>query len=93
MHLTNQRIKWPSMVDSIVLDGFNIDYRTLISLNFNESRLETIRICGGNIKKLDVDLFPVSVKDLALMDMGIQELPASFEKLENLHRLCLAKID
>lgn len=91
MHLTNQRIKWPSMVDSIVLDGFNIDYRTLISLNFNESRLETIRICGGNIKKLDVDLFPVSVKDLALMDMGIQELPASFEKLENLHRLCLAK--
>lgn len=91
MHLTNQRIKWPSMVDSIVLDGFNIDYRTLISLNFNESRLETIRICGGNIKKLDVDLFPVSVKDLALMDMGIQELPASFEKLENLHRLSLAK--
>ena len=50
--------------DSIVLDGLNIDYRTLISLNFNESRLETIRICGGNIKKLDVDLFPVSVKVL-----------------------------
>ena len=67
---TNQRIKWPSMVDSIVLDGFNIDYRTLISLNFNESRLETIRICGGNIKKLDVDLFPVSVKDLAFNGHG-----------------------
>ena len=59
-------------------------------MNLNESRLEKISICGGGgIKKLDVDLFPISVKGLALMEMGIHELPASFKRLNNLRQLSL----
>ncbi|KHC44345.1 hypothetical protein MEW_05928, partial [Candida albicans P60002] len=58
--------------------------------NLNESKLEKISICGGGgIKKLDVDLFPISVKDLTLMGMGFKELPASFERLKNLRKLSL----
>ena len=59
-------------------------------MNLNESRLEKISICGGGgIKKLDVDLFPISVKDLALVEMRIHELPASFKRLNNLRQLSL----
>ena len=54
-----------------------------------ESNLEIIKICGGDVKKLFTDLFPVSVKDLSLNEMGIQKLPDSFENLENLRSLSL----
>lgn len=54
-----------------------------------ESRIEEIDICGGDIKTLDADLFPVSVKDLSLVQMGIEEVLGSFEDLENLQKLSL----
>ena len=85
-----QKIKWPLVLGDFVFENFNIDYHTLKLMNLNESRLEKISICGGGgIKKLDVDLFPISVKDLTLMEMGIEVLPASFEKLKNMRWLSL----
>ena len=60
-------------------------------MNFKESRLEEISIRGGNVNKLDADLFPTSVKYLTLREMKIQELSDSFENLENLRRLSLAR--
>ena len=85
-----QKIKWPLVLGDFVFENFNIDYHTLKLMNLNESRLEKISICGGGgIKKLDVDLFPISVKDLALMEMRIHELPASFKRLNNLRQLSL----
>ena len=84
-----QKIKWPLVLGDFVFENFNIDYHTLKLMNLNESRLEKISICGGGIKKLDVDLFPISVKDLALVEMGIHELPASFKRLNNLRQLSL----
>ena len=38
---------------------------------------------------MSIDLFPVSVENLTLMEMGIHELSASFESLKNLYRLSL----
>ena len=85
-----QKIKWPLVLGDFVFENFNIDYHTLKLMNLNESRLEKISICGGGgIKKLDVDLFPISVKDLALVEMRIHELPASFKRLNNLRQLSL----
>ena len=84
-----QKIRWPLVLGDFVFENFNIDYHTLKLMNLNESRLEKISICGGGIKKLDVDLFPISVKDLALMEMRIHELPASFKRLNNLRQLSL----
>ena len=87
-----QKIRWPLVLGDFVFENFNIDYHTLKLMNLNESRLEKISICGGGgggIKKLDVDLFPISVKDLTLMEMGIEVLPASFEKLKNMRWLSL----
>ncbi|EEQ43135.1 conserved hypothetical protein [Candida albicans WO-1] len=86
-----QKIRWPLVLGDFVFENFNIDYHTLKLMNLNESRLEKISICGGGggIKKLDVDLFPISVKDLTLMEMGIEVLPASFEKLKNMRCLSL----
>ncbi|KHC55438.1 Hap43p-repressed protein [Candida albicans P75010] len=86
-----QKIKWPLVLGDFVFENFNIDYHTLKLMNLNESRLEKISICGGGggIKKLDVDLFPISVKGLALVEMRIHELPASFKRLNNLRQLSL----
>ena len=84
-----QKIKWPLVLGDFVFENFNIDYHTLKLMNLNESKLEKISICGGGIKKLDVDLFPISVKGLALVEMGIHELPASFKRLNNLRQLSL----
>ena len=84
-----QKIRWPLVLGDFVFENFNIDYHTLKLMNLNESKLEKISICGGGIKKLDVDLFPISVKGLALMEMRIHELPASFKRLNNLRQLSL----
>ena len=46
------------VLGSFALKGFNIDQETLELLNLQESRLREIRISGGDIKRLDVDLFP-----------------------------------
>ena len=58
-------------------------------MNLKESRLREIRFSGGHVKELSIDLFPVSVENLTLMEMGIHELSASFESLKNLYRLSL----
>ena len=84
-----QMVKWPLMLTDFAFRNFNIDNQTLELLNMKESNLEIIKICGGDVKKLFADLFPVSVKDLSLNDMGIQKLPDSFENLENLRSLSL----
>ena len=55
------------------------------------SRLEVIKIDKGNVKTLETDLFPVTVKDLTLKEMGIEKLPDSFENLENLCVLSFEK--
>ncbi|AOW30711.1 hypothetical protein FOB64_006558 [Candida albicans] len=89
MYTIIQKIKWPLVLCDFVFKNFNTNYRTLELLNLKESKLEKISICGGGIKKLDVDLFPISVKDLALVEMGIHELPASFKRLNNLRQLSL----
>ena len=86
-----QKIKWPLALGSFELEGFNIDQETLELLNLQESRLREIRISGGDIKRLDVDLFPVSVEYLTLIEMEIKELPASFERLKNLRKLTLMR--
>ena len=82
-------VKWPRILCDIAFENFNIDHSTLELLNLKESNLEIINICGGDVKKLNADLFPVSVKDLSLRKMGIQKLSDSFENLENLRRLSL----
>ena len=84
-----QMVKWPLMLTDFAFRNFNIDNQTLELLNMKESNLEIIKICGGDVKKLFADLFPVSVKDLSLNEMGIQKLPDSFENLENLRSLSL----
>ena len=84
-----QMVKWPPMLRKFTLINFNIDHFKLKQLNLNESGLTKIYISGGDVKKLDAGLFPVSVKDLSLGGMGIQQLPDSFENLENLQKLCL----
>ena len=84
-----QMVKWPLMLTDFAFRNFNIDNQTLELLNMKESNLEIIKICGGDVKKLFTDLFPVSVKDLSLNEMGIQKLPDSFENLENLRSLSL----
>ena len=84
-----QMVKWPPMLRKFTLINFNIDHFKLKQLNLKESRLTKIHIYQGNVKTLDAGLFPVSVKDLSLTEMGIQQLPDSFENLENLQKLCL----
>ncbi|KHC38066.1 hypothetical protein MGO_01834 [Candida albicans P76055] len=84
-----QMVKWPPMLRKFTLINFNIDHFKLKQLNLKESRLTKIHIYQGNVKKLNAGLFPVSVKDLSLTEMGIQQLPDSFENLENLQKLCL----
>ena len=84
-----QMVKWPPMLRKFTLINFNIDHFKLKQLNLNESGLTKIYISGGDVKKLDAGLFPGSVKDLSLTDMGIQQLPDSFENLENLQKLYL----
>ena len=84
-----QMVKWPPMLRKFTLINFNIDHFKLKQLNLNESGLTKIYISGGDVKKLDAGLFPVSVKDLSLTEMGIQQLPDSFENLENLQKLYL----
>ena len=86
-----RKIKWPLVLGDFAFKNFSIDYHTLELLNLKESRLEVIYIRGGNIKKLNVDLFPVSVKNLTLMEMGIHELSASFASLMNLRRLSIMR--
>ncbi|KHC35259.1 hypothetical protein MGO_03610 [Candida albicans P76055] len=58
-------------------------------LNFKESRLEKIKIIEGDVKRFIADLFPVTVRNLSLKYMGIQQLSDSFENLENLRKLSL----
>ena len=85
-----QMVEWPLKMSEINFKNFNIDYFKLKQLNLNESGLTKIYISGGDVKKLDAGLFPVSVKDLSLTEMGIQQLPDSFENLENLQKLDLS---
>ena len=84
-----QMVEWPLKMSEINFKNFNIDYFKLKQLNLNESGLTKIYISGGDVKKLDAGLFPVSVKDLSLTEMGIQQLADSFENLENLQKLSL----
>ena len=90
MNSLTQTIKWPLILSDFALTGFNVDYKTLELLNLKESKLREIKVCEGNVKKLDIDLFPVSVKYLTLLHMGIHQLPDSLEKLENLQKLSLS---
>ena len=89
MYTIIQKIKWPLVLCDFVFKNFNTNYRTLELLNLKESRLREIRFSGGHVKELSIDLFPVSVENLTLMEMGIHELSASFESLKNLYRLSL----
>ncbi|KGT64880.1 hypothetical protein MEK_05301 [Candida albicans 12C] len=89
MYTIIQKIKWPLVLCDFVFKNFNTNYRTLELLNLKESRLQEIRFSGGHVKELSIDLFPVSVENLTLMEMGIHELSASFESLKNLYRLSL----
>ena len=84
-----QMVEWPLKMSEINFKNLNIDYFKLKQLNLNESGLTKIYISGGDVKKLDAGLFPVSVKDLSLTEMGIQQLPDSFENLKNLQKLSL----
>ena len=84
-----QMVEWPLKMSEINFKNFNIDYFKLKQLNLKESGLTKIYISGGDVKKLDAGLFPVSVKDLSLTEMGIQQLPDSFENLKNLQKLSL----
>lgn len=77
------------VLGSFELQNFGLGRKTLRLLNLKESRLGRIYICGGKIKKLDVDLFPTYVKDLTLLNKGIQKLPASFERFNYLRKLSL----
>ncbi|KGQ82289.1 hypothetical protein MEO_05238, partial [Candida albicans P94015] len=89
MYTIIQKIKWPLVLCDFVFKNFNTNYRTLELLNLKESRLREIRFSGGHVKELSIDLFPVSVENLTLMEMGIHELPASFKRLNNLRQLSL----
>lgn len=84
-----QKVKWPSLMKYFYLKNFYTDEEQLRLLNLKESNLQTIEIFRGRVKKLPDDLFPVSVKSLSLIRMGIEELPQSFECLQNLHQLYL----
>ena len=91
MYTIIQKIKWPLVLGDFVFKNFNTNYRTLELLNLKESRLREIRFSGGHVKELSIDLFPVSVENLTLMEMGIHELSASFESLKNLYRLSIMR--
>ena len=82
-------VKWPPSLCDITLENFNIDQSMLEFLNFKESRLEKIKIIEGDVKRFIADLFPVTVRNLSLKYMGIQQLSDSFENLENLRKLSL----
>lgn len=84
MNPATQLIAWPLKLRDFALENLKIDHYTLESLNLKHSRLEVIKIDKGNVKTLETDLFPVTVKDLTLKEMGIEKLPDSFENLENL---------
>ncbi|KGQ86629.1 hypothetical protein MEO_03577 [Candida albicans P94015] len=84
-----QMVKWPPSLCDITLENFNIDQSMLEFLNFKESRLEKIKIIKGDVKRFIADLFPVTVRNLSLKYMGIQQLSDSFENLENLRKLSL----
>ncbi|KGU02811.1 hypothetical protein MEQ_05235 [Candida albicans P87] len=91
MYTIIQKIKWPLVLCDFVFKNFNTNYRTLELLNLKEFRLREIRFSGGHVKELSIDLFPVSVENLTLMEMGIHELSASFESLKNLYRLSIMR--
>ena len=91
MYTIIQKIKWPLVLCDFVFKNFNTNYRTLELLNLKESRLREIRFSGGHVKELSIDLFPVSVENLTLMEMGIHELSASFASLMNLRRLSIMR--
>ena len=82
-------VKWPPSLCDITLENFNIDQSMLEFLNFKESNLEKIKIIKGDVKRFIADLFPVTVRNLSLKYMGIQQLSDSFENLENLRKLSL----
>lgn len=86
-----RRIKWPSSMKSLTLKRFNIDYKRFRKLNLQESNLELIDIYKGRIWELSADALPVSVVQLKLIRMGIETLPESFEKFENLKCLDLSR--
>ena len=60
-------------------------------MNLQESNLELIDIYKGRIWELSADALPVSVVQLKLIRMGIETLPESFEKFENLKCLDLSR--
>ena len=86
-----RRIKWPSSMKSLTLKRFNIDYKRFRKLNLQESNLELIDIYKGRIWELSAGALPVSVVQLKLIRMGIETLPESFEKFENLKCLDLSR--
>ena len=86
-----RRIKWPSSLKSLTLKRFNIDYKRFKKLNLQESNLEFINIYKGRICELKADALPVTVVDLKLIRMGIEKLPESLERLENLKWLNLTR--
>ena len=76
---------------SLTLKRFNIDYKRFRKLNLQESNLELIDIYKGRIWELSAGALPVSVVQLKLIRMGIETLPESFEKFENLKCLDLSR--
>ena len=61
-------------------------------LNLRDSKLEDIDIYKCKLEKLDVHALPTSVVDLKLVNVGIENLPSSLERLEKLKHLTLRKI-
>ena len=70
MNPATQLIAWPLKLRDFALENLKIDHYTLESLNLKHSRLEVIKIDKGNVKTLETDLFPVTVKDLTLKRNG-----------------------
>ena len=86
------KIKWPSSLKSLALKRFDLNHKTFKMLNLRDSKLEDIDIYKCKLEKLDVHALPTSVVDLKLVNVGIENLPSSLERLEKLKHLTLRKI-
>lgn len=86
------KIKWPSSLKSLALKRFDLNHKTFKMLNLRDSKLEDIDIYKCKLEKLDVHALPTSVVDLKLVNVGIENLPPSLERLEKLKHLTLRKI-
>ena len=85
------KIKWPSSLKSLALKRFDLNHKTFKMLNLRDSKLEDIDIYKCKLEKLDVHALPTSVVDLKLVNVGIENLPPSLERLEKLKHLTLRK--